>query len=163
MEHKSLHVEYEQYAEPGELIAEERELFLLSRKVLEDAYAPYSKFLVGCAVKMQNGEISTGVNQENASFPMGFCAEMTALGRAGSAFPGVPVSTMAICCNSRLFEVNFPVSPCGACRQVITEWEVRYGQPVRIIFGGYTGPLIAVSSIRQLMPFMFTANDFNRS
>jgi len=163
MEKRTLKIKYEYFDGPEQLENRERELFLQSREVLNQAYAPYSRFMVGCVVELSNGEIVTGVNQENAAFPSGFCAEMTALGRAGSTFPGVSVKSIFVCCNSLDFEVIAPVSPCGSCRQVITEWESRYDKSIRIVFGGYNGPVIAVNSVADILPFGFTATDFKRS
>jgi cytidine deaminase len=114
MEKRSLEIKYEYFDGPDQLEEGERKLFLQCREVLKDAYSPYSRFMVGCVVELANGEIVTGVNQENAAFPSGFCAEMTALGRAGSAYPGVAVKRIVVCCNSLDFEVNAPVSPCGS-------------------------------------------------
>lgn len=160
MEKRSLQIDYDYYNGPDELELSEKALFLKSREVLKQAYAPYSRFHVGCAVELVNGEIITGVNQENAAFPSGFCAEMTALGRAGSSFPGVGVKRIAVCCNSLDFEVNYPVSPCGSCRQVMNEWETRYGKNLRIIFGGFSGPVVVVNAVADILPFGFKATDF---
>lgn len=97
------------------------------------AYAPYSEFFVGAAVLLNNGEIVTGNNQENMAFPSGLCAERVALFYARSQFPEANILAIAVVAQSFKYEQNNPVSPCGACRQVMIEYELLQQQPYKIL------------------------------
>jgi cytidine deaminase len=119
------------------------------------AYAPYSKFLVGAALLMDNGEIITGSNQENASYPSGLCAERTAIFYAGAQFPSAKITRMAIIAGSIHNKTIVPIPPCGACRQSIAEYEVKQNLPIEIYFMGETGKVVKSNSLENLLPFMF--------
>ena len=119
------------------------------------AYAPYSDFLVGAAILLDNGEIITGSNQENASYPSGLCAERTAIFYAGSQFPNAKVQTMAIIAGSIHNKTTTPIPPCGACRQSIAEYEVKQETPIEIYFMGESGTVVKSNSIANLLPLMF--------
>jgi cytidine deaminase len=134
---------------------EERNLIELSRKSLESAYAPYSGFLVGAAVLLENDEIITGNNQENVAYPSGLCAERVAIYYAGSKFPNTKVKTIAITASSKKFEIKDVISPCGACRQAIAEYEEKQDSPIRIILKQAENKVLIVTSISDLLPFMF--------
>lgn len=119
------------------------------------AYAPYSNFLVGAAILLDNGEIITGSNQENASYPSGLCAERTAIFYAGSQFPNAKVQTMAIIAGSIHNKTTTPIPPCGACRQSIAEYEVKQEAPIEIYFMGESGTVVKSNSLANLLPLMF--------
>lgn len=119
------------------------------------AYAPYSNFLVGAAVLLDNGEVITGNNQENASYPSGLCAERTAIYYAGSQYPNNKVLKMALAAGSAKSETNSPIPPCGACRQAIAEYEVKQDQPIEIYFMGSTGKVVRSNSLSDLLPLIF--------
>lgn len=119
------------------------------------AYAPYSNFLVGAAILMDNGEIFTGSNQENASYPSGLCAERTAIFYAGAQYPTGKIVRMAIIAGSKLNKTTSPIPPCGACRQSIAEYEVKQDAPIEIYFMGETGKVVKSSSLANLLPLMF--------
>ena len=119
------------------------------------AYAPYSKFLVGAALLLDNGEIVTGNNQENTSYPSGLCAERTAIYYAGSQFPGHKIMTLAISAGSENSVNTEPIPPCGACRQAIAEYEVNQDQPVEIYFMGESGKVVRSDSLANLLPLIF--------
>ncbi|MBC7861760.1 MAG: cytidine deaminase, partial [Bacteroidia bacterium] len=123
--------------------------------VRDTAYAPYSKFYVGAALLLENGEVVTGSNQENAAYPSGLCAERVAIYYAGARFPGVTIKTLVISCKATGIKLNQPVSPCGACRQAIAEYETRQKEKIRIIMSGEVGPLLASEGIENLLPLMF--------
>lgn len=129
----------------------------LVRKAIEasgKAYAPYSGFRVGAALLLENGEVITGCNQENAAYPSGLCAERVALFYAGSGYPDVPVTTIAIAaCHEGEFVVD-PVTPCGACRQVFHETESRGGLSMEVILYG-TGKIQVLRSASDLLPLPF--------
>ena len=143
----------------AELSAEDAQLVKLADEAGKKAYAPYSAFYVGAALRLENGTIVTGNNQENVAYPSGLCAERVAIFHAGATYPDIPVSAIAITCHSKKFAVNRPLSPCGACRQVIAETEKRYGKPIRIILAGETGGVYLAESIRELLPLSFEADE----
>lgn len=143
-------------AQMEELDDRERTLIEKAVEATSRSYAPYSRFHVGAAVLLENGEMVIGCNQENAAFPAGICAERTALFSAGAQYPGIPVVMLAIAArNTEGVLQDEPVSPCGVCRQVIIETENRYHRPVRILLYGKKH-IYLISSIKELMPLSFT-------
>lgn len=142
--------------QPEELTAEEQHLLSLAIEATSRSYAPYSRFHVGAAVRLDNGEEIIGSNQENAAYPSGLCAERTALFAAGTLYPDVPVSLLAIAARGTDGELlSEPCSPCGSCRQVIIESEKRAGRPIRILLYGRRCVYV-IDGIAQLMPLMFS-------
>lgn len=130
----------------------------LMQKAIEvrgKAYAPYSNFNVGAALLLDNGEVITGNNQENASYPSGLCAERTAIYYAGSQYPNAKVLKMAISATSKSKPTLSPIPPCGACRQAISEYEVKQNTPVEIYFMGEAGQIAKSASLANLLPFVF--------
>lgn len=121
----------------------------------DKAYAPYSKFNVGAALLLDNGEVITGSNQENASYPSGLCAERTAIYYAGAKFPEAEIMQMAITAASQNQKTSEPIPPCGACRQAIAEYEVKQKTPIKIYFMGEIGKVIRSNSLANLLPFVF--------
>ena len=118
-------------------------------------YAPYSHFHVGAAALLENDVIVTGTNQENVAYPSGLCAERTALFYANSQYPDVPVKALAIVGISEVNGMNHtPLSPCGACRQVMLETENRFATPMRVLLCGKEEVYI-VESAKDLLPFAF--------
>lgn len=150
---------YEIYKDASELNADDLKLLEAAREVTKNAYAPYSNFLVGAAAKMENGNLVEGTNQENASFPVGICAERVLLSTASSLFPGMAIQTMAVSYKNLHGHNNAPISPCGICRQALLEYEARGKQPMRIILGGQTGEVIVLESVKALLPFSFSKDD----
>ncbi len=138
------------------------ELSLLDKALIDKAvamtdaaYAPYSGFLVGAAVQLSNGMVLGGCNQENASYPLCMCGERVALYNAAANYPTESVVTLAIVARNPKKKLTQPVSPCGACRQVIAEYESRYGSDIRIILKGETEDIIEFESIKELLPYGF--------
>ncbi len=119
------------------------------------SYSPYSKFSVGAAILLENDEIITGSNQENASYPSGLCAERTAIFYAGAAYPNIKIKRMAIIAGSNLHQTVTPIPPCGACRQSIAEYEVKQEAPIEIYFMGETGKVVKSDSLANLLPLVF--------
>ena len=113
-----------------------------------NAYAPYSKFLVGAALQLENGEIVSGNNQENASYPSGLCAERTAIFYAGAQFPNQKVLKMAIIAGSEHQPTTTPIPPCGACRQSLVEYEVKQSTAIELYFMGVSVMLVNVFSLQ---------------
>lgn len=150
---------YLSYPDAGEL--PERDLALLdeARKATRLAYAPYSRFQVGAALALASGDVVTGANQENASFPVGLCAERVALAAAAVRFPGVAVVALAVSYDTGDDTSDRPISPCGICRQSLAEWEQRFGSPIRMILGGLTGSVQVIESVSMLLPLSFSRED----
>jgi cytidine deaminase len=134
---------------------DEKELIQHAINSASKAYAPYSNFKVGAAVRLQNGIIIEGNNQENAAYPSGLCAERVALFFANANFPDLPVTEIAITVLDQLGNVSKDViTPCGSCRQVIAETEFRFGNNIKIILASKDKVLI-FTSIKDLLPFHF--------
>lgn len=123
--------------------------------IRKSAYAPYSKFRVGCAILLDNGKVILGSNQENAAYPSGLCAERVAIFQAGTLYPNATILKMAISATSDEKPVLEPIPPCGSCRQSIAEYEIRQESPIEIFFMGEDGPVYQSDSLRNLLPFMF--------
>ena len=143
-----------------ELSDQDRRLVEAAKEMTYRSYAPYSRFNVGAAVLMDNGEIVTGANQENAAYPSGTCAERTACFYASSQFPGMRMRKLAVAARNvgqggvdAPFQKH-PVSPCGACRQAIVEYEAAYGD-IEVLLYGADG-IYVLPSVRSLLPLSFT-------
>ena len=143
------------YKSMEDLPKEDFELLKLAKKAVKSAYAPYSQFFVGAAILLENGKISIGNNQENAAYPSGLCAERVAIFHASAKFPNIPIKKIAVSVASKTQIINEPVSPCGGCRQVISEYEMKYDSPISIIMSGETGQIYVSDSIENLLPIMF--------
>ncbi|MFA5850663.1 MAG: cytidine deaminase [Bacteroidales bacterium] len=154
MHHKSINISYEEYYSNEGLDIRDKELLDKAIEATKSSYAPYSKFNVGAALRLDNGEIITGNNQENAAYPSGLCAERVAIFYAHAKYPEASIESLAVTAsvNEKLCET--PTYPCGACRQVMAESESRAGKPIRIIIGGEKVTQI-VDNIGSLLPFVF--------
>jgi len=159
MKKEELKFTIEVYDSSDEL--KEDDAFLLSeaRSVTQFAYAPYSNFHVGAVARLINGEIVSGTNQENASYPAGFCAERTLISTAASLYPGIAIDTMAVTYHNLKGDSNTPVSPCGICRQVISEFQNRFQKPIRIILSGMEGKVQVLENAGFLLPLAFSSED----
>lgn len=144
------------YCRLDELNSTEKNLIQAAKNACASAYAPYSHFQVGAAVLLDNGNIVIGNNQENAAFPSGLCAERVALFAAASQFPENKAIALAIA--ARHENGSFTqkaVSPCGACRQVMTETEKRFQHPLKVLLYGES-EIICIESAQELLPLSFT-------
>jgi len=130
-----------------------------ARAATQSAYAPYSNFNVGAVARLINGEIVTGTNQENASYPAGLCAERVLLSSIASNHPSVAVETIAVSYNNMKGKSNTPISPCGICRQSLAEYQQRTQNAIRIILSGMEGKILIVENVSQLLPLAFTSED----
>jgi cytidine deaminase len=139
----------------NELSAQEQQLVANAKSAFKTAYAPYSGFLVGASVLLENGEVINGSNQENVAYPSGLCAERVALYYAGAKFPDVKINTVAISVLSKNFEVKDVISPCGACRQVMAEYEDKQHRPIKVILHSPTDEVLIANKVEDLLPFMF--------
>lgn len=142
-----------------ELDDNDRILLQKAKEAAKNAYAPYSKFRVGAAVRLANGLIVTGNNQENAVYPVGLCAERVALFSAQAQYPDQPIVAIAVTAIGSDNKVTQPVPPCGSCRQVMVETETRSRQPLRLIMQGEEGPIIISEKMDNMIPLTF-ADDF---
>ena len=154
MEKKTLTIPYEEYASIEELGAADRALLEAAIDAVKGSYAPYSKFNVGAAVRLADGTVVKGANQENAAFPSGLCAERTAMFAAGAQHPGVAFESLAVVCSWDGSLTQAPGAPCGACRQVMAQYERLAGKPLRIILGS-GGPILVFTGVESLMPLIF--------
>lgn len=156
MKKQKFEFSFEVYDSVDELSDQDKQLLNEARKTTQQAYAPYSNFHVGAAAKLINGKIISGSNQENASFPVGICAERVLLGSASSLYPGIAIETIAISYQSNNAKSDHPISPCGMCRQALQEFEGRMNKSIRLILGGMEGKIFVVDSASSLLPLAFT-------
>lgn len=154
METKSIKICYKEYKSIGELGSEERRVLEAAIEATHGSYAPYSHFNVGAAVLLDNGEIVKAANQENDAFPSGMCAERSALFYAHSRYPDIAVKAIAIVASQNGELTPTPTYPCGACRQVLYQSQIRAGKAVKVIVGSSTSILV-VDSIDGILPFAF--------
>ena len=147
--------EYNLFHGRNELTPHQLQLVDEAKRAQAGAYAPYSQFTVGAAVLLENHEIIAGSNQENAAYPSGLCAERVALFFAMSANPNAIVKAVAVYAGNSEFPVQTPISPCGACRQCIIEYELRQKAPVEIILAADCDDIIIIPSAKFLLPLHF--------
>ncbi|MEP7279458.1 MAG: cytidine deaminase [Bacteroidota bacterium] len=150
---------YEVYSSVDDLNKEDAWLLQHAKEISNSAYAPYSKFRVGAAARLLNGEIVKGTNQENAAYPAGICAERVLLSAAATLHPQVPIVSIAISYRSDTIKSNHPITPCGICRQSLQEYEQRVNNPIRLILGGLEGKVVIIEKASMLLPLSFTASD----
>lgn len=159
MQKREIRFEYQVFNSLEELNASDRTLIESARAITQKAYAPYSEFLVGAVALLENGATVAGTNQENASYPVGICAERVLLASAAMLHTDVPIKTMAITYHHLNGESNKPVSPCGMCRQSIHEYEERTHQPIRLILSGMTGEIMIIEKASSLLPMSFGSHE----
>jgi cytidine deaminase len=155
MEKRTITTQYECYENVEALPEKERAALLLAKKSLENSYSPYSQFKVGAAVLLRNGELLGGSNYENASYPLCICAEQTVLTTAANLFPGVAPLIIAVAIRNSNQVIDRPGLPCGACRQVICETEMKNNQQMRVVLQGETGPIYVFDNGLDLLPLAF--------
>lgn len=159
MKKENYEFSFEVYDSIHELADADAWLMREAQKSTGLAYAPYSKFKVGAVAKLANGETVSGSNQENASYPVGICAERVLLSTLSSTFPAVPIETIAISYRSETVKSDHPIAPCGMCRQSLQEYEFRTQRAIRLILGGLKGRIYIVANATMLLPFSFTGDD----
>ncbi|MFN8243471.1 MAG: cytidine deaminase [Ferruginibacter sp.] len=150
---------FEVYNTADELSPGDAWLLTEARNVTQSAYAPYSNFNVGAVAKLANGEIVAGTNQENASYPVGICAERVLLSTAATLYPNVAIETMAISYHNMNGDSSHPISPCGICRQTLCEYEERMKRPIRLILSGMEGTVYVIEKSSNLLPLSFGSVD----
>ncbi len=146
---------YENYSSFSET---EKLLFTKAKAACHSAYAPYSKFYVGAAVLLENGVILQGNNQENAAYPSGLCAERVALFYASATYPNIAVQAIAVTVFYNGKDLEDIVSPCGACRQVMAEYEHKSGKPITLYLLSANQQVCRIDSVKDTLPFLFTAD-----
>ena len=153
---KQITTDYEVLS-PSELTPAEQQLVDLARRATFRSYAPYSNFRVGAAIRLSDGAIVTGANQENVAYPSGTCAERTACFDAHAEHPDARFEAIAIAARGTDGQpLADPISPCGACRQSLMQYEVLAGSPVEVLLVG-RDTIYRLPSIRSLLPFAFTS------
>lgn len=158
MKNKTIEIKLQEW-QYEELCESDRTLVDLAKEATFSSYAPYSKFSVGAALRLENGDVVKGCNNENAAYPVTLCAERTAIFSAQAQYPNVPILELAVAARNVKGEfVVKPVSPCGSCRQVIAEQEYRYKRNIRVIMVGEEGILVA-ESVKDLLPLGFEEGD----
>ena len=154
MDRKEINISYTEYGSLDELSAEDRELALEAVEATGNSYAPYSGFNVGAAIRLDDGTVVTGSNQENIAYPSGLCAERTAMFYAAASYPDIPMDTIAIAASSGGALCREPATPCGACRQVMAEYQSRGGHPIAIILVG-AEKIWKFSRVDDILPLIF--------
>lgn len=134
--------------------AQDQELIAAAHEARKGSYSPYSNFQVGAALRLENGVIVKGANQENAAYPSGLCAERTAMFWAGANYPEVPFDTLAISASDHGEPCDFPATPCGNCRQVMAEYQKKYGRPLKLILAGEK-LIQKFEKVEDVLPFVF--------
>lgn len=155
------------YPTEAELPEAEQELMKTARHATRKSYAPYSNFHVGAAVLLEDGTVCSAGNQENAAFPSGSCAEQSVIYWVGANYPEQIIKSIAVVARPGMagadqLEVFTPVSPCGACRQSLLEYEHRQSQPIRLLMMMPDGGVLVSESISNLLPVKFGADDLQR-
>ncbi len=161
MHKKEYSFQFEEYATLEDLSEQDASLLAAARDLTEIAYAPYSKFKVAAVAVLKNGQIIKGTNQENASYPVGICAERSLMATAGTMFPDMPIMTMAISYQNQGND-GHPISPCGMCRQALQEYEERTQQPIRLILSGQTGSVYVIEKAGFLLPLAFSGQELKK-
>ncbi len=151
---KNITLQYTEYPNISYTSKTIQNLFNRAFEARKVAYAPYSNFKVGSALLLDNGEIVIGNNQENASYPVGICAERVALTSASAQFPKSKILSIAIVAGKDLNN-DQAIAPCGICRQSLLEYETKQKDPIEVYFMGTTGIVISFDSIKDLLPFCF--------
>tara|TARA_Y100000589_G_scaffold300607_1_gene310878 strand:- start:607 stop:1092 length:486 start_codon:yes stop_codon:yes gene_type:complete len=157
IEYKSILSEYN----INELSSEQYKLIKLAKKSSLKAYAPYSNFFVGAAIKLSNGKMVTGNNQENSAFPSGLCAERVALFYAGANYPNEKIEKIAIFAKAS-FNFNQIIMPCGNCRQALIEYEHKQNQNIELILNDQKNNILISKSIANILPFAFKCDELKK-
>lgn len=151
---KNLNIQYEEFSSVEEMTPQDQELVAAAIDAQKGSYSPYSNFQVGAALLLANGLVVKGANQENAAYPSGLCAERSAMFWAGANYPDVPMLVLAIAGSDKGVLCESPSSPCGACRQVMAEYQKKHGVPMKIILVG-SKRIRKFACVDDLLPFIF--------
>ena len=154
MTSKEIKISYQEYETLDQLEPKDKELAQAAIDATALAYAPYSKFNVGAAVMFEDGVIVKGANQENAAYPSGICAERTALFYASASRPDKAMAEIAIAAQQNGELVERPVTPCGACRQVMAQYQTKSGIPMKVLLIG-AQKIWKFEKVDDLLPLIF--------
>ena len=154
---KSITIRYEEFDDISELALSDQELIQCAMDANNGAYAPYSGFKVGAAVRLDDDTIVKGNNQENIAYPSGLCAERTAMFAASAQYPEKKIKALAIIGKNQS-GIWTTASPCGACRQVMAEYEQRSGKKMRILTYLDEGKIRIFNGVESLLPFIFNTD-----
>ncbi|WP_448700465.1 cytidine deaminase [Mucilaginibacter sp. AW1-3] len=155
---KEIKIAFEEYNHIDELSQPDKALCLEAVKALATSHSPYSKFRVGAALRLQSGKILYGSNQENVAYPSGLCAERVALFHWGANHPDDPIESIAVTAHTDNFELLKPVTPCGACLQVLAECENMQGKAIDVMLYCQKGQIWKTSGVQSFLPFLFFEN-----
>ena len=153
---KHIDITYSEFRSADEMIPEDRDLVGAAIEAMSGAYAPYSHFHVGAAVRLSNGQIVKGSNQENAAFPSGLCAERTAMFAASSRYPDKDMLSIAIAGGVLGMLGTSPATPCGACRQVMAQYQAKSGKPMSVIMVA-EGLIWKFDRVDDILPLIFNS------
>ncbi len=156
---RNITITFEEIESDNLLSPQDLELVHLARQSTINAYAPYSKFRVAAVARLNNGAILSGTNQENASYPIGICAERSLLATIGGLYPNVAVETMAISYKSLTGVDDKGVAPCGMCRQSLAEYAKRTNHSIRLLLTGQCGEILIIENADSLLPLGFSSDD----
>ena len=159
MQKKTIETKIEIYSFE-ELDLAKQKLINIAKEQVSKAYAPYSGFHVGAAIELENGEIFAGSNQENSAYPSGLCAERVAMFYANAQYPDIAVKSLAIAAYTNGNFLTEPVTPCGSCRQVLLETEMRFDKNITILLYG-TNHIFQLDNVKQLLPLCFEKSSLN--
>lgn len=151
----SFSINYESYDHLQELSEADQALCIKAREALQSSYSPYSNFKVSTAVRLGNGTVVCGSNQENIAYPSGLCAERVALFTVGATHPDAVIESMVITAHTDNFKIEQPVTCCGACLQVMAEFERKQGRDIEVLFYCLDGKIVKVKGMKNLLPFVF--------
>jgi cytidine deaminase len=154
MADKKYIINYEEFSSPAQMSREDQEMVAAAVDAQKGSYSPYSHFQVGAALKLQDGTLIKGANQENAAYPSGLCAERVVMFYAGANYSDVPFDTLAIAGADHGVLCESPASPCGACRQVMAEYQKKHGKPFNIILVG-SKKIRKFHCVDDVLPFIF--------
>jgi cytidine deaminase len=161
MKDHEIKINFKEYDSVDELSEVDQKLCAEAVKALKTSHSPYSKFRVGVAMRLQSGKILYASNQENVAYPSGLCAERVALFHWGANHPDDPIESMAITAYSDEFELTKPVTSCGACLQVLAEYEKKQNKSVKILLYCQNGPVWVASGVESFLPFLFFEDRLN--
>lgn len=162
MNTQSFTISYETFNSVKELSESDQLLCNKAEVALASSHSPYSKFKVGTAIALADGQVVLGSNQENVAYPSGLCAERVALFTIGANYPNATIKTMAITAQTEVFTIENPVTSCGACLQVMIEMEKRQKSPIEVMFYCMGGQILKVKSVKSLIPFAFVEDRLER-
>jgi cytidine deaminase len=151
----NISIAYESYDQLQELNSDDQSLCVKAKEALKTSYSPYSNFKVATAVRLSDGVVVSGSNQENLAYPSGLCAERVALFTIGAAYPDAVIESMAITAHTDNFKIEQPITCCGACLQVMAEFERKQNKEIEVLFYCLDGKILKVKGVKSLLPFVF--------